>query len=117
MDIANRFRRFEGATDKQALARIVERNPRYERAVLRRYVYKAIVREAADSGGNGKSGNSEFFTQSGLVDQTPGLESAGENRFLQFAIHGVRLRMGALRHFPPRRLRASETLRLASLTC
>ena len=71
----------------------------------------------ADGGGNRKPRNSEFFAQSSLVDQTAGFERPGENRFLQFAVHGVRLRMGALRQVPPRRLRASETLRLVPLTC
>ena len=93
-------------------ASVIQRDSRDERAVLRRYVDEAIIGEAADSGGNGKSGNLEFFTQSGLVDQTPGLEGAGENRLLQFAVYGVRLRMGAFGQILP--AAQSEARRFAS---
>ena len=86
---------FESAADEQALARVVERNPRDERAVLGRDVDQAIIGKAANGGGNRKARNPQPFAQSCLVDQTPGLKDARENRLLQFAVYGVRLRMGA----------------------
>ncbi len=106
---------FERAADEQALARILKRDPRDERPVLGRDVDQTIISEAADGGGNGKAGNAEPFAQSRLVDQAAGLKRPGENRFLEIAVHGVRLRMRPLRQFPPRH--SGETLRLCPLTC
>ena len=63
-------------------------------------INKAIVGKPTDRGRDGKARYAKFFAQTRLVDQTAGFERSGENRFLEFAVYGVRFCMGALGQVP-----------------
>ena len=91
---------FKGAANEEPFAHVLERDSRDERSMLRRNVDQLVVGEAADRRRNRKARDAKSPAKFRLVDQTAGLQSAGQNRLFQFAVDGFRLRMGALGQIP-----------------
>src|SRR5580704_12975114 len=68
--------------------------------MLRGNVDQLVIGEAADRRRDGKARDAKSPAKFRLVDQTAGLESAGQNRLFQFAVDRFRLRMGAFGQIP-----------------
>ena len=91
----------ESAANEEPLPDVVKRYSRDKRAVLRRDVDELVVGKPAHRSRHRITRNSESLAKLGLFDQTARFERSGQDRVLQVAVNGVRLRMGPFANVLP----------------